>query len=375
MYRFLRKFSRNQCIVAVAGLAALFAFATSAPSIANNQRAITIHDGSRTITVTTQAATIGDVLKRADIQMGEHDLSEPAQDTPLISPAYTVNVYRARPVTIVDGAIHKHIMSPYHSARSIVSHAEIDLYDEDIVTKQRVDDFLDMSTPGIVVELDRALPLKLVLYGKQTNVRTQATTVQELLAEKDITLGPKDEVSKSLETPLKADMVLDVYRDGAKTETKEEDIDFPTRTIQDADREIGYQEVKTKGVKGKRTVTYQVTLKNGKETARKKIQSVVTKEPKEEVVIVGTKRTESFSGGLADKFAALRQCESGGNYGNKNNPMYRGAYQFGYQTWGNYGGYYDPADAPPAVQDKAALELYQRRGWQPWPACSAKLGL
>ncbi|HVE80741.1 MAG TPA: transglycosylase family protein [Candidatus Dormibacteraeota bacterium] len=76
-----------------------------------------------------------------------------------------------------------------------------------------------------------------------------------------------------------------------------------------------------------------------------------------------------------DVWAKLRQCESGGNYANKRNPKYRGAYQFDYGTWGGYGGYNDPADAPPEVQDAKARDTQARRGWSPWPACSSKLGL
>lgn len=355
--------------------AAVFAFAVTPNSSANNQRVVTIHDGGKNITVTTQAVTIGEVLDRAGIDIGKHDMTEPSLDTPLISPAYTVNVYRARPVTIVDGVKQKHIMSPYHSPQSIANHAGLALYNEDIVTKERVDNFIGLPSPGLIVTVDRATPVTLVLYGKQAVVRTQAEDVAGLLREKHIELGPKDEISEPTDAPLTDGMMLDIYRDGIKTVTKEEPIPFETRTIQDADRDAGYKKVQTHGVKGKKTVTYQITLKNGKPVARKQIQSVITKQPQEEVVIVGTKYTASFEGGLAEKFAALRQCESGGNYANKNNPLYRGAYQFGFETWANNGGYHDPADAPPALQDAAALALYQRRGWSPWPACSAKLGL
>ncbi|HLN16876.1 MAG TPA: transglycosylase family protein [Acidimicrobiales bacterium] len=76
-----------------------------------------------------------------------------------------------------------------------------------------------------------------------------------------------------------------------------------------------------------------------------------------------------------DVWAELRQCESGGNYGENTGNGYYGAYQFALGTWQalGYGGL--PSDAPPAVQDQAAQELQARAGWGQWPACSAKLGL
>jgi hypothetical protein len=194
-----------------------------------------------------------------------------------------------------------------------------------------------------------------------------------MLKAKKITLGKDDVLSVPGTDPIKAGMTVQLWREGKQTVTEEEEVAFDIEKIQDMDREIGFREIKTPGIPGKRTVTYEIEMRDGVEVSRKEIQSITTKEPVRQVEVVGAK--SPFGGDLAAAFAALRQCESGNNYANKNNPLYRGAYQFSYQTWANNGGYYDPADAPPALQDAAALALYERRGWQPWPACSSKLGL
>ncbi len=75
------------------------------------------------------------------------------------------------------------------------------------------------------------------------------------------------------------------------------------------------------------------------------------------------------SSGLPPGTEQLKMCESGNNYANKNNPKYRGAYQYDISTWGGFGGFIDPADAPPSVQDAKFLETYNRRGKSPWPSC------
>jgi hypothetical protein len=72
-------------------------------------------------------------------------------------------------------------------------------------------------------------------------------------------------------------------------------------------------------------------------------------------------------------WAALRRCESGGDYANRRNPRYRGAYQFDRSTWRSVGGVSDPADAPPDEQDARAVQLYAERGAQPWPVCGRLL--
>ncbi len=76
-----------------------------------------------------------------------------------------------------------------------------------------------------------------------------------------------------------------------------------------------------------------------------------------------------------DPWAALRQCESGGNYGDDTGNGYYGAYQFNLGTWRSLGFGGVPSQAPPAEQDQAAQELQARRGWSQWPSCARRLGL
>lgn len=82
---------------------------------------------------------------------------------------------------------------------------------------------------------------------------------------------------------------------------------------------------------------------------------------------------------LGDAWYQLRMCESGNTYERNSGNGYYGAYQFNISTWRSNApdGWQDvrPDQAPPAIQDQAALNLYNARGWSPWPACSRKLGL
>jgi hypothetical protein len=81
------------------------------------------------------------------------------------------------------------------------------------------------------------------------------------------------------------------------------------------------------------------------------------------------------TGGAGGVWAALRQCESGGNYAENTGNGYYGAYQFSQATWSSLGYPGRPDQAPPAMQDEAAQRLQARSGWGQWPACSAALGL
>ena len=81
------------------------------------------------------------------------------------------------------------------------------------------------------------------------------------------------------------------------------------------------------------------------------------------------------------QWAALRECESGGDYSITNpSGKYRGAYQFDRSTWDSVAGRHapalvgvDPAAASPADQDAMAMALYSERGDGPWPHCGRHL--
>jgi resuscitation-promoting factor RpfA len=75
-----------------------------------------------------------------------------------------------------------------------------------------------------------------------------------------------------------------------------------------------------------------------------------------------------------DPWAAVRQCESGGNYSINNGTGFYGAYQMTADAWHSVGFSGVPSSASPAMQDEAARRLYARYGTAPWPACGKRYG-
>jgi hypothetical protein len=76
--------------------------------------------------------------------------------------------------------------------------------------------------------------------------------------------------------------------------------------------------------------------------------------------------TAGVAGGT---LAAIRSCESGGNYSTNTGNGFYGAYQFTQSTWEGVGGSGSPANASPAEQDRRAAILYSRSGAGQWPVC------
>jgi hypothetical protein len=77
-----------------------------------------------------------------------------------------------------------------------------------------------------------------------------------------------------------------------RTVTENEEIPFEEVTVEDASLREGTDEVRTEGVPGELTVTYEVTIVDGEETGRRQVSEEVTREPVDEVTAIGTMRPE-----------------------------------------------------------------------------------
>ena len=72
------------------------------------------------------------------------------------------------------------------------------------------------------------------------------------------------------------------------------------------------------------------------------------------------------------------KCESSGNWAANTGNGYYGGLQFSVATWNGYGGAEFAAYPHQATREQqivVAERLRAARGYQPWPACRAKLGL
>ena len=343
------------------------------PAAKAGEKLVTIYDRGAEKTIVTKARTIREALKLAKFSIDERqDVVEPSLDSEMVAEKYNINIFRARPITIVDGNKRLKVTTAEQTPALIAKAAGIEVFEEDKTTLSNSDN-MAVDGANMVMKIDRASMVNFVLYGKESVIRTHAKTVGELLKEKNIDPKKDDTLSVDRSAKIIPGMKIELWRNGKQTITAEEDVKFEVEKVQDANRDSGYREVKQAGENGKKNVTYEIEMKNGVEVSRKEIANVVTKEPKKQIEIVGTKSSTSFSGSFSEALARLRSCE--GSYTSNTGNGYYGAYQFDKRTWGNYGGYELASDAPAAVQDEKAWQTYKARGWQPWPTCKVKMGL
>lgn len=348
-----------------------------AHAVGDGERLVMIHDRGSEHGLITEADTLREVFKQAGIRLDKNDRVEPGLDERLVADHYQVNVYRARPVVIVDGPVKQLVMSAYQTPKQIAKHAGIELRDEDTADVDMSNDFIGDGA-SIRMSVDRATPLQLTLYGKSETVYTQAGTVADFLKEKDITLGKDDDMSVDPTTAIAANMQLSIWRNGKQTMTQEEDIPFEIEKIQDSNREASFKQVNTPGQAGKKMVTYEIVMQNGIEVSRVAIQTVVTKQPTKQVETVGAKF--NYTGGPLSEaqINALGMCESGMTATRNSGNGFYGAFQFMVSTWSKVApAPYNammPHEAPLEAQKQAVQNLLSRSSiYTQFPGCAKKM--
>lgn len=90
-------------------------------------------------------------------------------------------------------------------------------------------------------------------------------------------------------TPAVQGITAEEQKVETKTVTETQPIDFAKTTANDASLEQGKTAIKTVGVAGVKTLTYQLTFTNGTQTDKKLVKEEVTTPPIAEVTAVGTK--------------------------------------------------------------------------------------
>ncbi len=275
-------------ILSVFSLSAALFLSLSGQTVgAPDSHIVILYADRKTKTLPSRELTVGEFLEKAEVKIRYGDVVEPALDSKIEEDNFHINVYRAAPVVVYDGSQKMYGLSAALTPRSIAEQAGAQLYPEDGVTAEPSEDFLEDGSIGTKVVINRAVPATLNLYGLALSLRTHAKTVGELLKEKNVKLASSDIVTPVAATALMSDTLVFVTRFGTQVVTTQEDIPAPSQVVQDNSLSFGTTVVRQAGAVGKKSVTYQVELKNGVEVSRKLIQEVIVQAPVAQITARG----------------------------------------------------------------------------------------
>jgi len=277
------------------GLTAYVAFSGGTVGAADTRIVSVKVDGEEQV-VPTRADSVGELLERLQITLNPGDKVEPSADTPIIEDNQQINVYRARPVAVVEAGTRKIIISPELSAREVATAAGLSLYPEDSASFRQSEELLSEGIVAEEVTIERSVPLTANIYGALASYRTLSKTLQDFLSEKGIVLGVGDTtqpVEKS--TAIEANMLVSINSPGKQTLAIAEPINFKVESVNDSSVPAGQTKVTQAGVAGQKAIIYELSFENGVETSRRILQTVVTREPQNEVRARGTQAVSSYS--------------------------------------------------------------------------------
>ncbi|QXJ26799.1 transglycosylase family protein [Actinomadura graeca] len=213
-------------------------------------------------------------------------------------------------------------------------------------------------------------PRKIVIVvdKKKTETMTTGTTVQQVLDQAKIPLGPHDLVAPPRDRP--AGEVIKVVRLLSAPVTKVVKVAAPTVRKKSSSVAPFSEKELRKGRPGLKIVQTAYVRRKGKKV-KTVISEKVKRKPVARILAVGP---QSAGGGSAARlnWQGLAKCESNNNPKAVNPAGYYGLYQFSMASWASVGGKGRPSDASAGEQTYRAQLLYNKVNgrWQgQWPNC------
>ena len=381
-------------VISVAAATALLVAGTAATAIGTSYRHVTVEVDGVTRDVSGFFTTAGDALHSAGVTVGDHDLVAPASNQTVASGDTVV----VRTATEYDVTVDGNQTTAWSTASSISGVLSA-------LPASAASMAADRSyTRAEMPVAEAGQTVHVVADGTTTDVVVSSDEGTTAILEKaSVTAGPIDRVTMEHNGGEATLRVARVVRGTVSTTTE---IPYETEEREDAEAEEGTEKTVQEGAAGSEvTETYQETI-DGNVTVSAVLSTTRT-EPTTRIVSKGTKEKKAeeaktstdsssssssssagsssssssgsagsaaISGDDAAIWAAIAQCESGGNPSINTGNGYYGMYQFSLPTWRSVGGSGLPSDASAEEQTMRARMLQQRAGWGQW-GCAYQLGL
>ena len=232
------------------------------------------------------------ILAQADIQLGEADKvwvnGAPARQDAL--PAWTIpvsriDIRRAIALRIIDDGAEFSLLTSAETIGEALQEAGIALQSHD-----------DVDTPlsarldsPVTVRISRAMPVTVLVDGREIQARAQATTVGALLDELALPLGALDYTKPALDAEVRADMQIAILRVHEEEIVEREEIPPGQPEYRpDSNTALDRRSVLQAAQPGIRETVTRVRYENGVEVSRETGKPQLVQEAQHEIIGYGT---------------------------------------------------------------------------------------
>lgn len=260
----------------------LVIFATSVFAAFSVSYTVDIVDDGEVTAITTTRSEAMDVLSQAGLTVDSRDkinLSgfEPGKDSKIL-------VERSKDISIE----YCNVLSSYEVYSANVADA---IHEVGIVLGEGCEvnyPLEEKVVDGMVVSIVIPNPVTINVDGQSRAAIATEGTVAEFLSAQNVTLGEQDLIDPALETPVSANMVINVQRVSYAEVAEIQGIPFNTVTKRNAALPAGTTQVQQEGSSGEKEVRFQVKLIDGVEVERAVLGETITTPMVSQIVIQGT---------------------------------------------------------------------------------------
>jgi uncharacterized protein YabE (DUF348 family) len=247
---------------------------------------VLVRDDGQPHELVAAVGTVAEALDALELELATADVVTPALDAPIADGARIV-VDRAVTVDVaVNGAVARRITAPLTTVEQVLRRAGM----EQLLTADvRIEPPADRPVAdGDTVHVTLPVPVRVVADGEEATVATYGPDVAAALADAGLELGADDRVAPPANTAIVGPTRITVQRVRHVGEIEEIALAHRSVRRETDDLAKGSTRVEVEGRDGLRIDTYRVTLVDGEASGRALVSEEVVREPRDEVVLVGT---------------------------------------------------------------------------------------
>ncbi|RNF38325.1 G5 and 3D domain-containing protein [Planococcus salinus] len=278
------KLFKGKSLAATIATVLLFAAVLTFAIYEGTKNTVTMTANGTTEEVKTHADTVGSFLEEQEITVTEHDFLSHSTDTAIENDVAIEWEQAQQYAVTVDGEATS-AWTTDNTVAGVLKKADIEITEHDKVTPA-LEEEIDPATP---IAVEKAYEVTILDGVEEKKVWSTSTTVADFLKHHNITLGELDRVEQKMDETVLPGSKVKVVRVEKVTDVVEGAVKFAAETKKDDKLLKGQKKVVQKGENGLVKKTYEVVKENGKEVKRNLTSEKVVKQPKKQVTAVGTK--------------------------------------------------------------------------------------
>jgi uncharacterized protein YabE (DUF348 family) len=266
-------------LAAQAAILATVVGATGVFAVAH--KSVTLDLDGEVSTVSAYGSTVGDLLAFQDVALKDTDLVEPAVDEPATDGG-TIVVRTSQEISLeLDGKSQTFVTTARTVGELLTA---LGPRAEGAMTSASRSQSLGREQ----IRVSTLKTVHVAVDGAVVTATTSEASVEGVLEHAGITLSVGDAASVPLGAAAVDGMLVLVTRAASGAATVTETLPFETEEVKDPYLPQGQRKVRTSGKVGEAVTTYAIQTVGGTEVSRTVVDRSVTREPRTEVVVVGS---------------------------------------------------------------------------------------